>query len=525
MSAIAERIRRRFCNLSLALALLAHGAVTGAATGGRICTSDNTLLFGNRAVGSSTTANATVTNCGDASWSFTDVSVHPATGPAFYVSTTCATGATLAPGGTCTVSVRFAPTTPGQTSGGLWLRNTTTAPDQLMTFYGRGVDGQSGSASLAFIPPSADFAAQAVGTQSLPLTIELHNQGPAALTLSAIVLNGPEVYDFLGFNNTCQVGGAIAAGDSCHMSLYFRPQAAGTRRANLVIDSPQLASLAIMQISGAAQAGASPNYEGLWYKAPAESEAGWGINFAHQGDVIFATWFTYDINGKAWWLTMQANKAAEGVYSGQLIRTNGAPFFAYAPPATTVVGTGTLTFTSATTGTFTYTVNDPPNVVAQTTKAIVLQTFGPVPTCSWGPQSNLAAATNYQDLWYKAPAESEAGWGINLTQQGTNIFATWFTYDANHNPLWLSALLPQTGPKTFSGALDRTSGPAFNAVPFDPAMVHHSPSGTATVAFTDGNTGTFTYNVDLGDGLNKTAAPQTKAITRQVFRAPGTICQ
>jgi hypothetical protein len=35
----------------------------------------------------------------------------------------------------------------------------------------------------------------------------------------------------------------------------------------------------------------------------------------------------------------------------------------------------------------------------------------------------------------------------------------------------------------------------------------------------------FTYNVDLGDGVNKTATPQSKAITRQVFRAPGTVCQ
>jgi len=265
------------------------------------------------------------------------------------------------------------------------------------------------------------------------------------------------------------------------------------------------------------------NYQGLWYKSPAESEAGWGINLAHQGDIIFATWFTYDVNGKAWWLTMQANKVAEGVYGGNLIRTNAAPFSAYVPPATTkVVGTGTLTFTSATTGTFSYAVNDPPNVAPPTAKAIVLQTFGPVPTCTWSAQNNLAAASNYQDLWYAAPAESEAGWGINFTHQGTNIFATWFTYDANRNPLWLSALLPQTGPKTFSGGLDRTSGPAFSAVPFDPTMVHHSPSGTATVTFTDGNNGTFSYNVDLGDGVNK--ATQAKAITRQVFQAPGTVC-
>jgi hypothetical protein len=261
MSRIGERIRCRFFSLSFAWVLLAGGAFTDAAAAGRICTSDDTLTFGDRPVGSTTTANATVTNCGDVSWSFTDVSVHPATGPAFQVSTTCTTGLALAPGATCTVSVLFAPTAPGQTSGGLWLHNSTGTPDQLITFYGRGVDGQNGSASLAFVPARADFAAQAVGTQSVALTLELHNQGPAALTLSAMVLNGPEVYDFLGFHETCQVGATIAAGDSCHMSLYFRPQAAGTRRANLVIDSPQLASLAILQISGIAISTATPTVD------------------------------------------------------------------------------------------------------------------------------------------------------------------------------------------------------------------------------------------------------------------------
>ncbi len=247
-------MRWKLGSLVLSLALLAAGVVTDAVADGRICTSDDTFLFGNRAVGSSVTASATVTNCGDAPWSFTDVSADPATGAAFRVNSTCTTGSTLAPGGTCAVNVLFAPTTPGQTSGGLWLHNTTATPDQLITFYGRGVDAQSGSASLAFVPGSADFADQAVGTQSMPLTVALHNQGPAALTLSAIVLNGPEVYDFFGYDDTCQVGAVIVAGASCHMALYFRPQAAGTRRANLVIDSPQLASLAIMQISGNATA-------------------------------------------------------------------------------------------------------------------------------------------------------------------------------------------------------------------------------------------------------------------------------
>ncbi len=247
--------------------------------------------------------------------------------------------------------------------------------------------------------------------------------------------------------------------------------------------------------------------------------SGWGINFAHQGDVIFATWFTYDAAGKAWWLTMTATKTAEGVYSGLIYKTTGAPFSAFVPPATaTQVGTGTLTFSSATTGTFAYVVNG----IAQT-KSIVTQVFGPVPTCVWGAQPDLTKATNFQDLWYAAPAESEAGWGVNLTQQGTKIFVTWFTYDANRNPLWLSGTVQQTVPNAYTGALYLTSGPAFNAVPFDPSKVKIAPVGTATFNFTNGNAGTFSYNIDLGDGVNK--ATQSKPITRQVFRTPGTVCQ
>ena len=75
MTLIAERIRRRFRDLLLAFVLLAGGAFTDAAAGGRICASADTFTFGDRSVGSTTTANATVTNCGDAPWSFTNVSV------------------------------------------------------------------------------------------------------------------------------------------------------------------------------------------------------------------------------------------------------------------------------------------------------------------------------------------------------------------------------------------------------------------------------------------------------------------
>jgi hypothetical protein len=231
------------------LVLAFAAAASGASAQARFCVTDDTLLFGNRPVGSSTVATATISNCGDQPWSFTDVSVDPATGAAYHVSGSCATGVTLAPGAACSVTVTFAPTSPGQTSGGVWLHNTTTTPDQLLTFYGRGVDTQAGAATLSFTPPALSFAAQVVGTQSAGMMLQLVNAGPAPLTPGALVLTGPAAYDYSATGN-CNVGAPIAAGKSCTLTFFFLPTALGSRPANLVVDSPQLANLAILQIGG-----------------------------------------------------------------------------------------------------------------------------------------------------------------------------------------------------------------------------------------------------------------------------------
>jgi hypothetical protein len=260
--------------------------------------------------------------------------------------------------------------------------------------------------------------------------------------------------------------------------------------------------------------GIAANYEGLWWAAGG-AEAGWGINFAHQGEIIFATWFTYDLSGKGWWLTMTAPQTAPGVYSGALYTTTGPAFnaipFNPAQVVLTQVGTGRLSFSDANDGTFAYTVNG----ISQT-KNITHQVFGPLPGCATATES-LSAATNYQDLWWASPAGSESGWGVNLTHEGETIFATWFTYDLDSTPMWLSVTAPETGPGVYSGTLYRTTGPAFNAVPFNPASVVLTSVGTATLTFSDGNDASFAYTVN--------GVSQAKAITRQVFQVPGTVCQ
>ena len=292
---------------------------------------------------------------------------------------------------------------------------------------------------------------------------------------------------------------------------------------------PNLLALTLAQITDIAAyiatfvAGAPANYQGLWWNAPANSESGWGINLAHQGDTIFASWFTYDTMEHGSWFVMTAQKTATNTYSGKLYTTRGPAFNAVPFDPSMVVateaGTGTLTFTDANNGTFNYVIG-----ATNQTKTITREAFGPLPTCKFGTVADLTTATNYQDLWWKTPAASESGWGINLNHEGDTIFATWFTYDLDGSPLWLVVSAMKTAvPGVYTGDLYRTTGPPFSSAPFDATKVVATKVGTATFTFTNGNSANFAYTVQLAGMANPVT--QAKAIIREIFTAPGTTCQ
>jgi hypothetical protein len=267
-------------------------------------------------------------------------------------------------------------------------------------------------------------------------------------------------------------------------------------------------------------AAATINVQGLWWRAPANSESGWGINFTQQGTTLFATWFTYDSGGKGMWLVATAPSAGANTYSGPLLRTTGPPYntavWDASQVASTQVGTATFTFTDTNTGNFAYTVNG----ISQS-KPITREIVGsPVPTCV--ASENFAPSTNLTDLWWNSPANSESGWGINLTHQGDVIFASWFTYDVDGTGLWLVvtarlvSLGPAAGQGIYTGTLYRTTGPAFSASPWDGSQVVATPFGTATFAFTNFFSGNFAYTVN--------GVTRSKTIIREVFGSPTSTC-
>ena len=258
-----------------------------------------------------------------------------------------------------------------------------------------------------------------------------------------------------------------------------------------------------------------PVYTGLWWNP---DESGWGLNTTHQGNLIFATLFTYAPDGQPLWLVASGlvgsmSSSYYGMdyrYTGALYHTRGPAFnkVPWTPIEANPVGEMTLMWSSPNVATLTYSFNG-----TTVSKVVQRQVFSsPVPECN-RVMGSRAGIANYQDLWWNP---DESGWGVNLVHQGNLMFATLFTYDESGRDKWFVASgLARQADGAFTGALYSTTGPPFDASPWTPFGFQQV--GDMSLRFSDGENGTLAYNVG--------AASVTKQIRRQVFQAPLTACR
>lgn len=252
------------------------------------------------------------------------------------------------------------------------------------------------------------------------------------------------------------------------------------------------------------------NYTGLWWNP---SESGWGINFNHQGDALFATLFTYDSLGKPMWLVMSAGNRqnSSDVFAGDLYQTTGSPFNAkpfvpLGPSNITKVGTMAVAFHGVNRATLTYSYRG-----LEVTKEIQPQVFDKTGVAFCKSVTTGRSGANAQDLWWN-PAES--GWGLNIADQGGNYFITLFTYGPDGKGIWY--VVPSTHLESGwrKGTMYSTTGAPFNAVPFTgatPTIV-----GSFEITFTDSDNGVISYCIG--------ASCIQKSVTRQVFGATQPYC-
>jgi hypothetical protein len=197
------------------------------------------LTFASQAVGSVSAPQAvTVQNTGNADLHITSVTLSGANPSDFILGNGCTTP--VAPGGTCTLQVSFAPTAGGSRTAQIQIVDDAPTSPQTVSLSGSGV-----SASLSLSPTSLAFGSIGVGG-STTKTIKITNTGTGNLNITSLTISGSTTFTIAGHN----CGAAIQPGKNCSVNIRFAPTSLTTFTATLTITSNATGSPHTVPLSG-----------------------------------------------------------------------------------------------------------------------------------------------------------------------------------------------------------------------------------------------------------------------------------
>lgn len=205
------------------------GTATAAAAPSALLTS--LLGFGSVNVGTASPAQtATLSNSGTAPLTISTVSTSSSE---FTVgSGSCAAGASVAAGSSCSVNLVFTPAAAGARSASLTIMHNASGGQSTAGLTGAGV---ALNPVIGVSPATLAFS-QTLGSTSAPQTITVSNTGNAPLLVSALAIGGARASEFqIAAGSTCVAGASVSANGSCVVKLSFAPAAAGSRTASLTI--------------------------------------------------------------------------------------------------------------------------------------------------------------------------------------------------------------------------------------------------------------------------------------------------
>jgi len=224
---------------------------TPPAAPGSLGTSPSSVNFGSIQIPGSKMLNETVTNTGGSSVTISQVSVS-GTG---YSLTSITLPQTLTAGQSLTLSLSFAPKSPGATSGTLTLASNASNPNVSVALSATGTSpGQ-----LAVSPASTSFGSVVVGS-SQTQSGTLSASGSSVTVTSATSTSSEFLLSGLSFPLT------IPAGQSVPFTIKFAPQTSGSASAS--ISFAAATSSATETVTGTGAAPAQHNADLSWSPSP-----------------------------------------------------------------------------------------------------------------------------------------------------------------------------------------------------------------------------------------------------------------
>jgi hypothetical protein len=187
-------------------------------------------------LGTSASGSVTITNSGSATANLVlGILVYSAPQYVRAASSTCDSGTSLAPGGSCVLTTTFTPTAAGALIGTLGIPHNAAGSPATVTLNGMGTQSliSPTTASLAFdnvqlgVPKVLNLTVTNTGTANLVFAVEPSD--PSART-------GPAKDDY-AVAGTCHVAAPLAPAGTCNLAVTFTPTALGVRVATLMVTS------------------------------------------------------------------------------------------------------------------------------------------------------------------------------------------------------------------------------------------------------------------------------------------------
>ena len=257
------------CNIAVTFAPTANGAINGAVTisdgtaftpqlvplsgtgtGGSttpLSFTPNTVTYAGQTVGTASTAKTvTVKNTSASSLTVSGITWSGDFSAAPSGTTPCTASLVLVAGGSCTLSVTFAPAlgTSGTINGSIIFADTAPVSQQILDVRGTAV------LPLTFAPTTLTFgAAQTVGTASAAQTITLSNN--LATTLNPVIAGSGDFSVVAGGLTPCT--GTLNAHAKCTFTVTFTPSAVGTRASAITVSDTANPSVETLAVTGTGQ--------------------------------------------------------------------------------------------------------------------------------------------------------------------------------------------------------------------------------------------------------------------------------
>ena len=202
------------------------------------------LTFTGVNLGSSSAAQSVMlTNTGNALLTISSIGVTGMNASSFAQTNSC--GASVAVGGSCTISVTFTPSAAGVLTAAISVADNGAGSPQTVGLTGTGV----GVAAVQLTPSSLGFGPVAAGTSSAVLSSMVTNTGTGTLTISSIASTSA------AYTDTTTCGATLAVGASCTVSVTFRPTVTGVQTASVLLTDNAAGSPQSISLSGTGTTG------------------------------------------------------------------------------------------------------------------------------------------------------------------------------------------------------------------------------------------------------------------------------